>query len=252
MSASGAGGIQRERFVGDRDRAIEVAGGGVRDGEHIERVGVAPQRQRRRRARRAARLLRDCRTDASGAAASSDARLEIAVTQSGFSSSARRNRATASGKSPSARETRPDIQMRFAQLRIDARGFAERRQRRLRPPELKERRSKVVVRDGVVRPQGERALVLRHGVLETARAGERGAVVEVRRPPSPASASAPPRSAERPRPAGSAPCRARRCRRAAPRDWARVGSAIPGRWRRSPSTLRGTSGRAAAARPAFS
>ena len=48
-----------------------------------------------------------CRTDGSGAAASNDARLEIAVTQSGFSSSTRRKRATASGKSPSARETSP-------------------------------------------------------------------------------------------------------------------------------------------------
>ena len=33
--------IQSQRFVCDRDRTIEVPGGGVSDGKHIERVGVA-------------------------------------------------------------------------------------------------------------------------------------------------------------------------------------------------------------------
>jgi len=39
---------QSQRFVSDRDGTIEVAGGGVSDGEYIERVGILAQRQRNR------------------------------------------------------------------------------------------------------------------------------------------------------------------------------------------------------------
>ena len=40
------GRVQRRRLVRHRDSAIEVAGGRVRYGEHIERVGIAATRQR--------------------------------------------------------------------------------------------------------------------------------------------------------------------------------------------------------------
>ncbi len=40
------GGIQRERFVGHGDGAIEVAGRGVRDRDDVQRVRIAPAGER--------------------------------------------------------------------------------------------------------------------------------------------------------------------------------------------------------------
>ena len=45
--------VQRECFVSHRYRTIEVAGGGVRDSEHIKSVGVAAQGEHDRTVREA-------------------------------------------------------------------------------------------------------------------------------------------------------------------------------------------------------